>query len=145
MVDYQEDQLFPFPRDRVWQLLRAHMDDTTISRIHPLIQSQKTVSTSGDATVLDRRIDARGKVLASTWRVTNRPPDYTKWEVIASNGPYAVGSWLENTYSQEAAGTRIRTHGDLRISVLPFFLPQRRFIRGVLDTIDAEDQNFLRT
>jgi hypothetical protein len=144
MVDYQEDQLFPFPRDRVWTLLRAHLDDAAVSRIHPLIKRQRTVSAGGDVTVVDRTIDARGKLLDSQWRLTYRPPDYVKWEVVRSDGPYATGSWIESTYSEEGAQTRVRTHGDLRISVLPFFLPQRRFVRGVFDTIDAEDQAFLR-
>jgi hypothetical protein len=144
MVDYQDEQLFPFPRDRVWKLLQDHLDDSLISRIHPLVKQQRTISKSGDSTVVDRTIDARGKLLASQWRVTARPPDYFRWEILASHGPYATGGWMEHTYTDEGAQTRIRSRGNLTISVLPFFLPQRTFVRRVLDMIDDEDQRYLR-
>ncbi|MGA8536290.1 MAG: hypothetical protein WB789_02730 [Thermoplasmata archaeon] len=144
MVNYQYDQLFPFPRDRVWKLLQDHLDDSRVTRIHSLVKQQRTISKTGDSTVVDRMIDARGKLLASQWRVTCRPPDSFRWEVLTSKGPYSAGSWMENTYVEEGGGTRIRSRGDLKISVLPFFIPQRPVIRRVLDTIDAEDQNYLR-
>jgi hypothetical protein len=145
MVDYQYEQLFPFSRDRVWKLLQDHLDDSLIMRVHPLVKHQRTISKGGDTTVVDRTIEARGKLLTSQWRVTTRPPDSFRWEVLTSNGPYAAGSWMENTYTQEGANTRIQSQGSLTISVLPFFLPQRTFIRRVLDSIDAEDQSYLRS
>lgn len=144
MPEYQSDEVFPFPRDRVWKLLGVHMDDAGISTVHPLIQKQRTVSRDGEVTVVERQIDARGKTVTSQWRITQRPPDTYRWDIVAGNGPYAVGSWMENTYTDEGGNTRIRSRGQLKVVVVPFFIPQRPVIRSVLDTIDTEDQRFLR-
>jgi hypothetical protein len=144
MVAYESVQLFPFPRERVWKLLNDHLDDALITKIHPLVKQSRTVSRDTNSVVFDRMIDARGKVLASQWRVTTRPPDTFRWDIVTSNGPYAAGSWMENAYSEEAGGTRIHSRGDLKVSILPFFIPQRPIIRRVFDDIDAEDQAYLR-
>lgn len=144
MVEYEHDERFPFPIDRVWDPLRAHTDDALVGRVHPLVRHQRTVSRDGDSVLVDRTIDARGKLLASQWRVTLRPPELFRWEIVTSDGPYTAGGWMENRYSPDSDGTRIRSRGRLEISVLPFFLPQRPFLRRVLDEIDAEDRAFLR-
>jgi hypothetical protein len=144
MVEYRSDELFPFPRDRVWKLLQEHTDDAVILRIHPMIKQQRTVSRSEDSAVVERSIDARGKLLPSQWKYTFRPPDYLKWEIVGGTGPYAPGSFLENTYLEEPGGTRIRSRGQFKITVVPFFIPQRAVLSRVFDTIDAEDQAYLR-
>jgi hypothetical protein len=144
MVAYEYDQSFPFRRDRVWRLLNDHLDDSLISKIHPLVKQSHTVSRDANSIVVDRMIDARGKVLASQWRVTVRPPEAFRWDIVTSNGPYAAGSWMENTYTEQGENTRIHSRGDLKISILPFIIPQRPIIRRVLDDIDAEDQTYLR-
>ena len=141
---YESDEVFPYPREAVWRLLRDHTDDTLISRIHPLILTQRTVARSEGSATVDRTIDARGRSLASQWRYTYRAPDQLRWEVVSGTGPYAPGSWMENRYSDAPGGTRIQSRGELKISVLPFLLPQRPFLRRVLDSIDAEDQRYLR-
>jgi len=143
MVEYEESEVFPFPRDRVWKLLAAHLDPTTIGRIHPLIKGQKTLGTTGDQTTLQRTIDVRGKPLNSQWMITLRPPDFSSYEILASEGPYSEGSSVENHYSDAPGGTLIRSRMKLHISVLPFFLPQGLMARRVLDTIDREDRTFL--
>jgi hypothetical protein len=144
MVGYESDELFPFPRAQVWKLLEQHSDDAVISRIHPLINEQHTVSRADGSVVVERKIDARGKLLTSQWRLTPRPPDTFRWDILSSEGPYAPGSWMENTYTEEGSGTRIRSRAELKVTVVPFFIPQRAVIRRVLDTIDDEDQRFLR-
>lgn len=144
MVGYESDERFPFPRERLWTLLQDHLDDSRVSRIHPLIRQQRTTSRDGDSVIVDRSIDARGKLLSSQWKITYRPPDSSRWEIVSGPGPYAPGSWIENSYSEEGAVTRIRTRGEVTISVLPFFLPQRPVLRRVLDSIDSEDQRYLR-
>jgi Polyketide cyclase / dehydrase and lipid transport len=144
MVAYESDQVFPFPRERVWKLLNDHLDDELITKIHPLVKQSRTVSRDASSVVFDRKIDARGRILASQWRVTARPPDTFRWDIVTSNGPYAAGSWMENNYTEEGGSTRIRSRGDLKITVLPFFIPQRPIIRRVFDDIDAEDQAYLR-
>jgi hypothetical protein len=144
MVEYRDELLFPFSIDCVWKLLQDHLDDSLVVRIHPLVKQQRTVSRRGDSVVVDRTIDARGKLLSSQWQFTPRPPGLFRWEVLGGNGPYAAGSWMENAYSQEAGGTRIWLRGSVKITALPFFIPQRPVIRQVLDTLDAEDQSYLR-
>jgi hypothetical protein len=144
MVDYSSDELFPFSRDRVWKLLQDHTDDALISRIHPLIRQQRTISRTEDSATVERSIDARGKLLTSQWKYTFRRPDYLKWEIVAGTGPYAPGSFIENTYLEQPGGTRIRSGGQFKITVVPFFIPQRPVLARVLDSIDSEDQAYLR-
>lgn len=144
MVSYESDQLFPFPRERVWKLLNDHLDDAMITKIHPLVQQSRTISRDSNSVVFERMIDARGKILSSQWKITSRPPDTYRWDIVTSNGPYTAGSWMQSTYTEEAGSTRIRSRGELKISVLPFFFPQRPILRRVLDDIDAEDQAYLR-
>jgi len=142
MVTYEDETTFPASRERVWKLLDAHLDDKTIGMIHHLIKSQTTVSRSGGETVVDRTIDVRGKILRSRWKVLYRPPDLARWEILDSEGPWARGSYIENTYSDGQAGTNIRGRGDMTISVLPFFLSQKRTIQKVFTDIHAEDVAF---
>lgn len=143
MVQYHESSTFPTSRERVWSLLRAHLDDLTISRIHPLIRSQRTTGRPSEGvTVVERSIDVRGRLLASTWKITYAPPDRARWEIVASEGPWAPGSSVENTYADVPGGTEIRTHADVRISVLPFFLSQKRTVRRIFDDIEREDRVF---
>lgn len=144
MVEYRSDELFPFPRGRVWELLRDHTDDALIGRIHPMIKEQRTVSRSDDSALVERSIEARGKLLPSQWKYSFRRPDFLRWEIVAGTGPYAPGSWLESSYLEEPGGTRIRSRGQFKITVVPFFIPQRAVLSRVFDTIDAEDQDYLR-
>jgi hypothetical protein len=144
MVEYQDTGIFPQPLDRLWTLLRAHREDGTIASIHPLIRSQKTVSRTDTESVVDRVIHVRGKGMGSRWRLTYRPPEFARWEILESEGPWTSGSYIESAYTPDPEGTRIRSRGELKIKVLPFFLPQGRIIRKVLGTIEDEDLTFLR-
>jgi hypothetical protein len=139
MVAYEDDGVFPAPPDAVWTLLQAHLDDGRIHAIHPLVLTQRTLSHSGPETLVDRSIDVRGKSMLSRWKITYRPPEYARWDVVESEGPWAPGSYVENQYSSAPGGTRIQTRGDLKISVLPFFLPQKLTIRSVFARLDKED------
>jgi hypothetical protein len=51
---------------------------------------------------------------------------------------------VENHYSDAPGGTRIRSHLNLKINVLPFFIPQKTAVRRVMSTIDNEDRAFLK-
>jgi hypothetical protein len=139
MVSYAEVGLFPVTPDALWELLRAHLDDTRIHGIHPLVLTQQTVARSGPETIVDRTIDVRGKPMRSRWKITYMAPDSARWDVVESEGPWAAGSYIENRYSAVPGGTRIQTRGELKISVLPFFLPQKPLVRRVLDQLDRED------
>lgn len=139
MVAYRDDTVFPAPSDVLWKLLDAHMDDARIHQIHPLVLSQQTLSRSGPETILQRTIDARGKSLRSKWKVTYNRPTTARWEVLESEGPWTPGSYVENRYSLAPGGTLIQSQGELKISVLPFFLPQKMVIRSVFEKLHDED------
>ncbi|HZY70024.1 MAG TPA: SRPBCC family protein [Thermoplasmata archaeon] len=144
MLQYEEEEVFPAPPEKLWQLLRIHLDDARIGQIHKLILSQKTVRQSGDETVVDRTIDARGKHLRSSWKYTVRAPEFFRWEVVDGDGPWTPGSFIESRYAAAPGGTRITSRGELKIKVLPFIIPQRGIILGVLGDIENEDVAFAR-
>jgi hypothetical protein len=143
MVAFREDGVFPVPRGLLWKLLEAHQDDAKIPTIHPLVLAQTTIERGVPESLVDRTIDVRGRPLRSRWKLTYRPPDLSRWEVVESEGPWAVGSFLENAYSEDPAGTRIVTRGDLRILGLSFFLPQGFVARRILRDIDDQDLAYL--
>jgi hypothetical protein len=143
MIEYDEEDLFPFPRDQVWRLLHAHLDDGTIGKIHPAVRSQRTLRREGEATVVERTIDVLGKPRVSQWRITFRPPDTSQYEILASEGPWVEGSGVENHYDEVSGGTHMRTHVRVQLKGLPFFLPQRGTARRVFSTVDREDRAFL--
>ena len=143
MVVYEDEEVFPAPPDRLWLLLQDHLNDTAIDRIHPLIRSQTLVSRSGPETLVDRSIDVRGTALSSRWKITYRPPEYARWEIVESEGPWSPGSYLESSYGPAPGGTRIQSHGELHIKVLPFFIPQKSTVRKVLDKVETEDRAYL--
>ena len=143
MVAYEDDTVFPAPRAAVWRLLDAHREDDRIGRIHPLISGQKTLDRSDTESTVERWIDVRGKGMRSVWKLTYRPPESARWEVVESQGPWAPGSYVDSRYLEVDGGTLIQARGDLKISVLPFFLPQRSTVRKVLDDIHNEDVAYL--
>ena len=144
MVTYEDDDLFPAPREVLWRLLEDHLDDKKIVDIHPLIQSQNTVSRSSDGVVVDRVIDVRRKLKKSRWKIAFSPPERARWEVLESEGPWTVGNYLELTYAEEGKSTRVHARGDLTVMDLPFFLSQARTVRRVFTDIHTEDVWYLR-
>jgi len=144
MVAYEDEDLIPAPREVVWRLLTDHLNDAKIVDIHPLIQSQKTVSQSGHEVVVDRVIDVRRKLKKSRWKITYDPPDHGRWEVVESEGPWAPGSYLDLTYAAEGKNTRVRARGELTILQLPFLLSQERMLRSVFNDVFTEDVWYLR-
>jgi hypothetical protein len=143
VIEYDETDLFPFPRDELWRLLTAHMDDDLIHQIHPLVRTQRTVSVDGDSKEVERSIDVLGRARNSRWRITLRAPDFSKYEILTSEGPWVPGSSVENHYLDAAGGTQILSHIKLQIKGLPFFLSQKRTSSRALAMIDREDRAFL--
>ncbi|MGA8710223.1 MAG: hypothetical protein WB786_03210 [Thermoplasmata archaeon] len=143
MVAYEDDDMISAPRPIVWKLLDDHLDDKKILTIHPLIQSQTTVSRTGSEIVVDRVIDVRRKMMKSRWKITYQPPERGRWEILDSEGPWAPGSYLDVRYEEVPGGTRVHAKGDLSISVLPFFLSQKRTVARVLNDVHIEDLSFL--
>jgi len=143
MVAYEDDDRISAPRHIIWKLLDEHLDDKKILTIHPLIQSQTTVRRTGSEILVDRVIDVRRKLLKSRWKITYEPPERGRWEILESEGPWAPGSYLEVRYEEVPGGTRLHARGDLSISVLPFFLSQKRTVPRVLNDVNIEDLSFL--
>ena len=143
MADVAFDDVFPAPLERVWRLLEDHRRDDLIPRIHPLLRRQTTLQSGEPESIVERVIDARGHLLTSRWKLTFRPPELYRWDIVSGDGPWEPGSFLESRYSETSGGTRIVSHGRLRISVLPFPLPQGWFVRRVLSDIDKEDRAHL--
>ncbi|MGA3022628.1 MAG: hypothetical protein ABSE66_07515 [Thermoplasmata archaeon] len=143
MVAYEDEDLIAAPRHIIWKLLGDHLDDTKILTIHPLIQSQKTVSRTDSEIVVDRVIDVRRKLLKSRWKITYHPPERSRWELLESEGPWTPGSYLDVRYEDVPGGTRVLARGELSIGVLPFFLSQKRTVARVLNDINIEDLSFI--
>ncbi|MGD1100362.1 MAG: hypothetical protein ABR888_08505 [Thermoplasmata archaeon] len=143
MVVYEDEDLIAAPRHILWRLLNDHLDDTKILTIHPLIQSQKTVSRTDSEIVVDRVIDVRRKPLKSRWKITHQPPERARWEILESEGPWTTGSYLDVRYEDVPGGTHLHARGDLSIRVLPFFLSQKRTVARVLNDVNTEDLSFI--
>ena len=144
MVAYEDEDIIPAPRDVVWRLLQDHLNDAKIVDIHPLVQSQATVSRTGDEVVLDRRIDVSRKILRSRWKVSYHPPERARWELLESEGPWAPGSYLEVTYGEVRDGTWLRARGDLAVLPRPRLVSPERAVRTLLNDQRTEDVWYLR-
>jgi hypothetical protein len=144
MPEYHEEYDFPFPIDRVWKLLEAHLDEGTLREIHPQIKAQKTLRRSPNEVLVQRTIEVRGKLLTSEWKIAFRPPEFLRYDILSGDGPYETGSFVEVHYTAGPGRTHFRTHVKGRITVVPFFLPQGVVLKRVLAGIDAEDEAFLR-
>lgn len=121
-----------------------HLRDDRITRIHPDVVTQRTVSQSPGEVVVARGINFRGKVRPNTWKIVSSPPDTQRWEVLeAPEGPMVAGSWVANRYSETPNGTLVVTEGDVTVRGFPGFL-QGRLARTALNRIDGQDQLYLR-
>jgi hypothetical protein len=146
MPSYADQGLISVPRDRIWQLLRLHEDDSQISRVHPDILSQKTLSRSGTEIIVERTLKTPGGAKLSTWKLTGAPPDSYRFEIIGGEGPFAHGSFMQNRYTESGPGTLVVSEGEFTLLGVPRigFL-QKRIVRRVFDKIDMEDQKYLQS
>lgn len=144
VVAYEDESVIHAPLSIVWRLLDDHRDDRKLPVIHPLVQSQTTVSRTDHESVVDRVIDVRRKFLKSRWKMTYHPPESARWDVLEGEGPWAPGSFIEAHYEEIPGGTRVRARGELTILKLPFFLSQSRWVARVLNDIDIEDWAYIQ-
>lgn len=146
MTSYTDEGVIAVSRDRLWQLLRLHEDDTQVTRVHPDILAQRTTSRSGNEIIVERTLKTPGGSKSSTWKLTSLPPDSYRFEILGGAGPFTPGSYMQNHYSDAGSGTRVTSQGEFTILGIPRigFL-QRRITRRVFDKIDEEDQTFLQT
>jgi hypothetical protein len=142
MATYADNGVFPLAREALWKFLDAHLDDAHVTRIHPDIVGQRTVSRDGELTVVERSIRFRRDLLRSTWKITYHRPTLARWEIESGDGPMAPGSFLENLYSDAVGGTMVESRGEITVVRFPRFL-QRRIARAAMGRIDAQDQAFL--
>jgi hypothetical protein len=153
MVRIQVEGLIPIPRDRLWRVLSRHLDDTAISKIHPSILSQLTIDREGtrsyqdltlsEVTTVEREMLTMGRRWKCTWRMKVSPPDTYRFEVLASSGVLAPGSYINNTYYDSSEGTRIVTVGEMHPVGVPSFL-QGWIVRRRLNRADNEDIEYLK-
>lgn len=142
MVRYADESVIPVPRERLWRVLDLHAQDATIARIHPDVLSQRTVRQAPGEYVVTREVKVLRRTASATWKVTFRPPDLFRWEVVDGTGPWSAGSYLANEYAEAPGGTRVKSEGELTVVGLPGFL-QNRLVRSALARIEEEDLRFL--
>lgn len=153
MVKIEMEGKIPIPRDRLWRVLARHLDDAMISKIHPSILSQLTIDREGtrsyqdltlsEITTVEREVLTMGRRWKCTWRMKVSPPETYRFEVLASSGVVAPGSYISNTYSDSAVGTRIVTVGEMHPLGVPRFL-QGWIVRRRLNRADSEDIEYLK-
>lgn len=142
MVRLRMDSVFPASRDELWRVLKMHVEDDVIGRIHPRILSQQRLSMDGNRWVLQRRVRSFGKTFGLKMRVEMAPPEMYRWEIIESDGGVAPGSYVENRYGEADGGTTVSTTGEMTLQGVPGFL-QTWIVGGRLDRADKEDLSYL--
>ena len=143
MARYAEQGVLAVSRDRLWEFLELHVDDASITKIHPDVRGQTTRSHEGDSYVVERSILFRRKLVPSVWKISYHKPDFARWEILESSaGPMAPGSFLENRYSDDPGGTLVSTEGELTVVGFPKFF-QRRVVRFAINHIDDQDVAYL--
>lgn len=125
----------------LWTFLDRHVSPE-ISRIHPEILAQKVVSSSGRRTIFQRTIEVQDKRFSSTWRITIERPRAMRWEIVEGDGPWAPGTWLDNSYTESHEKVKVRSVGELELVGVPSAL-QTKIIRTVLDQVSAQDRTYL--
>jgi hypothetical protein len=124
-------------------VLKLHTEDEQIGKIHPNLLSQREVSREGDRWVLERKMRLLGRNYTFTMTVDLTPPDFYRWEIVASDGLLGLGSYVENRYSEAGEGTKVSTTVDMTLKGVPGFL-QAWMINRNLNQADDEDLKYLR-
>ena len=136
--------VFPAPRERLWRVLKLHVEDDQIGRIHPNFLFQRQVSREGNRWVLERKIRLLGRNYTTTWTVEMTPPETYRWEIVASDGLLVPGSYVENKYTEaEDGGTKVSSIVQMTLKGVPGFL-QNWMIKRNLSRGDDEDLEYLR-
>jgi hypothetical protein len=143
MAHITMESVFPAPREQLWRVLKLHVEDDQIGMIHPNILSQRQVSREGNHLVLERKIRLLGKNYTTTMVVEMAPLEMYRWEITASDGLLAPGSYVENRYTEAKDGTRVSTTVQMTLKGVPGFL-QSWMIKRNLSQADDEDLEYLR-
>jgi len=143
VVTVSEHSVFPAPREDLWKVLRLHLDDEVITRIHPNIQSQKRVGAEGDRSVMERTVRYYGRTFGLTVRYDMVPPERFRWEIIGSTAGVTPGSYVENRYEDAGSATNVNTRGEMTLRGVPKLL-EGLFVSRLLGQADTEDLRYLR-
>ncbi len=152
MVKIDVEDIFPAPRDKLWDLFQMHLDEATIKKIHPEIVSDKTVSWEGSLDrslagdrdwVVERVVKIMGKTSRMIWKYTISPPERLRFDIVESDGPLTKGSYVDSNYKEVPGGTLVSTRAEITLRGVPRFL-QGWAARRLLNQIDRGDLNYLR-
>jgi hypothetical protein len=135
--------VFPASREQLWRVLKLHVVDDQIGKIHSNLLSQRQVRREGNRWVLERKMRLLGRNYTFTMAVDMAPPDLYRWEIVASDGLLGVGSYVENRYIDAGEGTKVSTTVDMMLKGVPGFL-QSWMIKRNLSQADDEDLKYLR-
>ena len=137
------ESVFPASREQLWRVLKLHVEDDQIGKIHPNFLSQRQVSREGNHWVLERKMRLLGRNYTFTMAVDMAPPDLYRWEIVTSDGLLGPGSYVENRYTEAGEGTKVNTTVQMTLKGIPGFL-QSWMIRRNLSQGDDEDLEYLR-
>lgn len=153
MVKVEMDGVVPISSDHLWKVLARHLDDEAITKIHSSVLHQRTISREGEKsyqglkmseiTTVEREVRTSGRLWTCTWRITVSPPEEYSWEVLASSGVVAAGSYVKNTYSESPSGTRVLTVAEITPIGVPRLFHGWLVRRG-LSRSDSEDVEYLK-
>jgi hypothetical protein len=143
MIKLSMESVFPASRENLWRVLKLHVEDDVIGRIHPRILSQQQISKDRNLWVLQRKAHSFGRSFGLKMRVEMAPPEMYRWEIIASDGGVAPGSYVENKYSEAGEGTIVSTKVEMTLKGVPGLLQKWIIDRG-LSGADQEDLQYLR-
>jgi len=145
MVRISEESVFPADRGKLWKVLESHFDDSVILKIHPFMISSKRINKEEkNALIFERVVRNFGRTFSVTTKYDVTPMETFRWEITASTGGVAPGSYMENTYSDAGSGkTKLVTKGELTLRGVPGFL-QGWIVRRTLNQWDNQDLGYLR-
>jgi hypothetical protein len=141
-IQYIEEGLLPVSLDRLWSFLREHEDPAILPRIHSELLSERIVERKENETLADRVLRTPGGARRSVWKLTYAPPTSFRWEILESEGPFQVGSFLVNEYAEVPGGVRVRSEGRVAVRRIPDFLARGPLRKG-FERIHSEDTAYL--
>ena len=143
VVRVSEESVFPASRAELWRVLESNLDDSVVGKIHPFVISSRQSADDENGRVHERVWRKYGRAFSVTTRYDLVPMERFRWEVTASTGGLAPGSYIENRYSDAGKDkTKITTRGELTLVGVSGFL-QGWIVRRSLNQSDNEDLRYL--
>ena len=144
MAPFTMQSVFPAPLEQLWIVLKLHVEDDQIGRIHPnWVLSQRLVNMEGNRWVLERKLRLLGKNYTTTMAVEMASPETFRWEIVAADGLLIPGSYVENRYTEAGERTKVSTTVDMSLKGVPGFL-QSWMLKRFLSQGDDQDLEYLR-